>query len=139
MKLGLMTGIYFLITPLLVPTQWRVSSFKIIRGDIDKVLYCEDDHEMVKLTDNGTMTCNVRQSCQCNWRDGYNTVIYNREANFFKCSKDEEKTVRINPDGKYRRKSHVEAYDQTIQHVRRICIHKLSRNSSRRGREDFPW
>ena len=94
-------GIYFIILWLLVQTQWRVSSFKIIRGDIDKLLYCEDDHGMVKLTDNLTINCDGSQSCQCNWRDGYNTVIYNRNTSFIKCVKDEDEAMDMNVDGKY--------------------------------------
>ena len=97
---ALKDGLAFIVLWLLVQTQWRVSSFKIIRGDIDKVLYCEDDHEMVKLTDNLTMTCDSSQSCQCNWRDGYNTVIYNRNTSFIKCVKDEDEAMEMNKDGK---------------------------------------
>lgn len=93
-------GLCFLVVWLIVQTQSRISSFKILRSDIDTILYCKDYHKMVNFTDNRTMNCDGSQSCQCNWRDGYNTVIYNKTTNFIKCVKDSEEALDMEVDGK---------------------------------------
>ena len=93
-------GLCFVVPWLLAQTLARVSSIEIIRGGNDTVLFGKDYHRLVNLTDNRTMNCDGSQGCQCNWRDGYNTVIYNKTTNFIKCVKDSEEAMDINADGK---------------------------------------
>ena len=93
-------GLCFIVLWLLAQTLARVSSIKIIRSSNDKVLFGKDYHKLVNLTDNRTMNCDGSQSCQCNWRDGYNTVIHNKTTNLIKCVKDSEEAMDINEDGR---------------------------------------
>ena len=93
-------GLVFIVLWLLAQTLASVSSIEIIRSGNDKVLFGKDYHKMVNLTDNRTMNCDGGQSCQCNRRDGYNTVIYNKTTNFIKCVKDENEAMDMNADGK---------------------------------------
>ena len=72
----------------LVQTQSSALSFKITRGDYDKIWYGKNYSELVNLTDVDTMNCdNGSKSCQCDWKNGYKTIIYNATNNFVKCVK----------------------------------------------------
>ncbi len=80
----------------LVQTQSSALSFKIMRGDHDEVWYGKNYSEMVNLTDVDTMNCDNRsESCQCDWKNGYRTIIYNASNNFVKCVKDEDMAIDI--------------------------------------------
>ena len=80
----------------LVQTQSSALSFKITRSDHDEVWYGKNYSEMVNLTDVNTMNCdNGSESCQCDWKNGYKTIIYNANNNFVKCVKDEDIAIDI--------------------------------------------
>ena len=80
----------------LVQTQSSALSFKIMRGDHDEVWYGKNYSEMVNVTDVDTMNCdNGSKSCQCDWKNGYRTIIYNASNNFVKCVKDEDMAIDI--------------------------------------------
>ncbi len=79
----------------LVQTQSIALSFKIMRGDHDEVWYGKNYSEMVNLTDVDTMNCDGSKSCQCDWENGYRTIIYNANNNFVKCVKDEDMAIDI--------------------------------------------
>ncbi len=80
----------------LVQTQSSALSFIITRGDHDEVWYGKNYSEMVNVTDVDTMNCDNRsKSCQCDWENGYRTIIYNGNNNFVKCVKDEDMAIDI--------------------------------------------
>ena len=80
----------------LVQTQSSALSFKIMRGDHDEVWYGKNYSEMVNLTDVDTMNCHDgSKSCQCDWENGYRTIIYNASNNFVKCVKDEDIAIDL--------------------------------------------
>lgn len=93
-------GMVFIALWLLAQTPARVSLIEITRGDNDTVLLGKDYLRMANLTDSPTMNCDGSQSCQCNWRNGYNTIIYNKITNFIKCVKDEDEAMDMNANGK---------------------------------------
>ena len=79
-----------------VQTQSSALSFIITRGEYDKIWYGKNYSEMVNHTDVHTMNCdNVSESWQCDWQNGYKTIIYNASNNFVKCVKDEDKAIDI--------------------------------------------
>ena len=80
-------GLVFICIWLVVETRRNTSSFKITRGEYDKIWYGKDFREMVKNTDKHSIKCDKsQQECQCKYTAGYKTIIVTDTQ--LKCVKD---------------------------------------------------
>ena len=96
----LTNGFVFMCIWLVVESRLNASSFKITRGEYDKIRYGEDYREMVNHIDEHTMKCNESlQECQCKFDTDYKTIILN-DTQFVKCVKDKDKSLGIIGQGK---------------------------------------